>query len=490
MKKFRNIILGALLFLGMTSCNQFLDVTPKNVISMDDMESIKQSLAGFLYNVRDGGSGSNSMPWSPFSITSVYGLVSYSEEWDLSQFVENDFTDSEIQICDWRNEVNSSLWSNYYNPIGLMNLIIHEAEEAEGDETMRDYVMGEAYTMRAFCFFKLLQYFAPYQNDELGIPVCLETYEDFESVILARSTQKEVYGQILSDLKEAELRLQRTPTRESYNLMYCEEVINRLYAQVYHFKAMSAAAEEDDWKNAIAYAEKETHGKELESDPEALRAMFNAGNSGFSKSIECPLRLASFGSGGFSTLFDDKKVDETFYKAYFPEGNGDIRKDLYYQVVSYFDWGTFQYVTTLKINKFSSYSDWLAGYYYLHYGFRLAETFLIQAEAYVRTEQLDKAQEMLRRFKEARYTEAFQIPDTEEALLDEIIRERQKEFLAEGDIRWLDMKRLGVKTERTVGGETFKLNGYEDYRYAFPIPLSEVNINKYIEQNPSWILND
>ena len=101
-----------------------------------------------------------------------------------------------------------------------------------------------------------------------------------------------------------------------------------------------------------------------------------------------------------------------------------------------------------------------------------------------------QAQTILRRFKEARYTEAFQIPNTKEALLDEILWERQKEFVAEGDVRWLDMKRLGVKTERTIGGETFKLNGYEDYRYAFPIPLSEINNNKYIEQNPGWILND
>lgn len=490
MKKFRNIILGTLFFLGITSCSQFLDVTPKNVISMDDMESIKQSLAGFLYNVRDGGSGGNSMPWSPFSITSVYGLVSYTEEWDLSKFTENDFTDGEMQICDWRNEGTQSLWNNYYSPIGLMNLILHEAEKAEGDEMMRDYVMGEAYAMRAYCFFKLLQYFAPYQDNELGIPVCLETYENFESVTLERSTQKEVYGQILSDLKEAKLRLQRTPTRESYNLMYCEEVINRFYAQVYHFKAMSAAAEEDDWKNAIVYAEKETNGKELESDPDVLKVMFNARNVSFSKSSECPLRLASYGGGGFSTLFDDKKPDEMFYKTYFPGDNGDIRKDMYYQVVSYFDWGTFRYVTALKIDKFSSYADWFAGYYYLHCGFRLAETFLIQAEAYVRTEQLEKAQTILRRFKEARYTEAFQIPNTKEALLDEILWERQKEFVAEGDVRWLDMKRLGVKTERTIGSETFKLNGYEDYRYAFPIPLSEINNNKYIEQNPGWILND
>ena len=487
MKKYRMVIWGMLVFLGMTSCDKYLDVTPKNVISMDDMESIKQSLASFLRNIRDDGW--SSLPSSPFQ-GNTYGIVAYTEEWDLSQLAENDFTDDEKRICDWRNESNQSLWGKYYSPIGFLNLIIHEAKTAEGDKTMRDYVMGEAYAMRAYCFFKLLQYFAPSTDNELGIPVCLETFEAFESVTLERSTQKEVYRQILSDLKEAEMRLQSTPTRESYNLMYCEEVINRLYAQVYHFKAMSAAAEEEDWKNAIVYAERETNGKELESNPEELKALFNVGEGYSLKSQESPLRVKYGGSMGFGTLFSNKKPNETFRQAYFPEENGDIREKLYYQIVEYFDWGSFQTVKDLKINKYSSYDGWGGDYYYLFCAFRLAETFLIQAEAYVRTEQLEKAQTILRRFKEARYTEAFQIPNTKEALLDEILWERQKEFVAEGDVRWLDMKRLGVKTERTIGGETFKLNGYEDYRYAFPIPLSEINNNKYIEQNPGWILND
>ena len=55
MKKYRMVIWGMLVFLGMTSCDKYLDVTPKNVISMDDMESIKQSLASFLRNIRDDG---------------------------------------------------------------------------------------------------------------------------------------------------------------------------------------------------------------------------------------------------------------------------------------------------------------------------------------------------------------------------------------------------------------------------------------------------
>ena len=74
MKKYRMVIWGMLVFLGMTSCDKYLDVTPKNVISMDDMESIKQSLASFLRNIRDDGW--SSLPSSPFQ-GNTYGIVAY-----------------------------------------------------------------------------------------------------------------------------------------------------------------------------------------------------------------------------------------------------------------------------------------------------------------------------------------------------------------------------------------------------------------------------
>ena len=52
------------------------------------------------------------------------------------------------------------------------------------------------------------------------------------------------------------------------------------------------------------------------------------------------------------------------------------------------------------------------------------------------------------------------------------------------------MKRLVISAERTIGGITFTLSGEGDYRYAFPIPEFELKYNKYIDQNPGWILND
>ena len=98
MKKFRTIW-SVLLIAGITSCSNFLNVTPKNVISMDDLESIKQAMSGFLYNIANDGSGSNSLPRSPFE-SPVYGLVPYTDEWDLSKLAANEFEDYEMQKAD------------------------------------------------------------------------------------------------------------------------------------------------------------------------------------------------------------------------------------------------------------------------------------------------------------------------------------------------------------------------------------------------------
>lgn len=477
-------------FIGLYSCNNFLNVTPKNVISMDDLESIKNSLGGFLYNVAEDGSGRNSMPWSPFDGSRFYSFWLYSDIWDLNSYAADELDDYEIQKIDWRNEDTQGLWGDYYSVIGFMNLIINEALVAEGDEGMRDYILGEAYTMRAYCFFKLVQYYAPYNDNELGIPICLESEEDLENVSLVRRTQTEVYSQILADLGEAEKCLERTPTREGYNVMYKSTIINRLFAEIYHFKAMSAAAEATDWENAIKYADRETNGKMVTSDYSIISQVFNAGITALDNDPECGIRCSSSGAYGMNSFFSsNSEPNQDFYKEYFPEDEGDIRRN-WYQEVEVYDYTIWDYVYKLKINKFSTYTDYLAGWYYLYCGFRLSEAFLIQAEAYVMTDQLAEARDILDRFKSCRYTNSYVVPEDKEALLQDIYRERKKEFLAELDYAWLDMKRLGVEMERTVGGQTFKLNGADDYRYAFPIPTYELENNKEMVQNPVWILND
>ncbi len=474
-----------LLVLGVTSCKEFLNVTPKNVISMEDLQSVKQALSRFLYAMPVDGTGYNvgeNSALPPFGCYYEYkAMVLYSGDWDLSTLAEDKegMTVEDVEQADWRSEYTQSYWRKHYRPIGLMNLFLYEAATAAGDEDMRDYVMGEAYVMRAYCFFKLIQYFAPYDNNELGIPLCLNSYDDFENVNLSRVSQTEVYAQILRDLHEAEIRLARTPMRSSFNRMYDTPIVNRLFAQVYHFKALSPAAEADDWKNAALYASKETEGAVLESDPDKLSDLFNVDKRNSSiVTNEAALRvvMASSCTMDHYALFGGMYIRNDFVNTYFPTLEGDIRRDY-----------CFTGSTSIQLNKFSTYWG-MSGNVFV--GFRLAEAFLIQAEALAMTDQLDEAKAILERFKEARYTGVYTTPSDKEGLLQDIYRERRKEFVGEGDYVWMDMKRLGVKAECTVDGKTYTLNGAGDYRYTFPIPTSELETNKFIDQNPGWHLTE
>ncbi|MEY8593680.1 RagB/SusD family nutrient uptake outer membrane protein [Butyricimonas hominis] len=490
MRKFIYLI-SFLLVLGVTSCKEFLNVTPKNVISMEDLQSIKQALSSFLYGMPAEGDGHTKMVRNPFSrFREDIPMVSYASEVDLYLLAADDagMTVEDVEQADWRSEGTQGFWRRYYGPIGLMNLYIHEAKTAAGEEDMRDYVMGEAYVVRAYCFFKLVQYFAPYDNNELGIPLCLNSYDDFEDVDLSRVPQTKVYAQILSDLHEAEIRLERTPMRSSFNRMYDTHVVNRLFAQVYLFKALSPAAEADDWKNAILYASKETDGAELEKNPDNLSRLFDAETQNSAvANTEAALRIRFDGTAMSNSYFyRNLLVDEEFLSTHFPDTEGDIRNEYSFGRRSVSMPG----VGTQSRKYFNKYNIYGATYGNIFIGFRLAEAFLIQAEALVMTDQLDEAKAILERFKEARYTGIYTIPSDKEGLLQDIYRERRKEFVGEEDYNWMDMKRLGVKTERTIMGQTYTLNGAGDYRYTFPIPTSELENNKQLKQNPVWQLKD
>ena len=47
------------------------------------------------------------------------------------------------------------------------------------------------------------------------------------------------------------------------------------------------------------------------------------------------------------------------------------------------------------------------------------------------------------------------------------------------------MKRLGTRVERVVNGTLYVLEP-DDFRYSFPIPETEMSVNKNMVQNPGW----
>lgn len=482
----KKILTLLIIVVAFSSCRNFLDVTPKNVISMQDMPNIKRTMGGFLYNVvvqNGGGVTGSILPWSPFSPGRFSSMSSASDEWDLRRIVEKDgATQSDILSVSWSSTSTSSLWSGNYEIIGFMNNLLNEANNQQERGEMYDYVTGEAHFFRAFSFFKLIQYFSPYNDNRLGIPICLNTFDAYKDQILTRQTQQAAYKQILEDLHAVEERLERTNPREGYSVTFNRSVLNRMFARVYLFKAGSASKESTDWANVAKYAGIENEGVTLCNDSVKLKNFFNLDvKNGLSilEGIESPIRVVGDNGatlGGY--LNEGSKLPSSEYLNMYE--HYDIRRKLYWnEALSIKNPITGLYETTAGIRKYTKTNSWLSA------EFRQAESFLMEAEALAYSNPAAAAAVLLR-FKQARYTIPVTVPSTKDEILKEVYRERQKEFLVESDFRWIDMKRLGVKVTREIGDAKYTLEP-DDYRYTFRIPDSEIDNSIYvIENNPGW----
>ncbi|MEI8225777.1 MAG: RagB/SusD family nutrient uptake outer membrane protein [Bacteroidota bacterium] len=122
----------------------------------------------------------------------------------------------------WQNNVTEStnevdgLWVAVYAAVNGINVFLEGLDASRLDpvkaavitEAEYNQFKGEALTLRALCYFDLLQLYAkPYNmgaGAELGVPLRLKANKSSADNDLARSTVNEVYTQILADLNTAE----------------------------------------------------------------------------------------------------------------------------------------------------------------------------------------------------------------------------------------------------------------------------------------------
>ena len=98
------------------------------------------------------------------------------------------------------------VWSNGYKIIAQASNLIKMVDEGESDEV--DQKLGEAHFMRGMMYFYLCRIFGRpyYQSPEqnLGVPI-VDIPENLDGLTLPdRSTVKQVYAQVTSDLRKAE----------------------------------------------------------------------------------------------------------------------------------------------------------------------------------------------------------------------------------------------------------------------------------------------
>lgn len=368
---------------------------------------------------------------------------------------------------------NAPFWSDLYNYIYITNVSIEGLTRSNSLTTsVKQQLLGEAKFMRAFFYFYLVNLFG-------DIPL-LTTTDYRVNSFAYKSSQSEVYKQIIADILAADTLLSRnyvssdaiTPTLE--RVRPSKWAASALLARVYLYIG--------DWENAEKYATIVINNVEffhIESDfdnvflKSSQEAIWNLQPVNLGWNTE-DARLFILESG--PNAFDKPIVlSEFLFNAFEKE---DRRKLKWIGIDSSTDqkyYYPFKYKIGASNQPVSEYSVVL----------RLAEQYLIRAEARAHLSNIFDARNDLNVTRN-RAGLSSSVADTQADLLFAIEKERQVELFTEWGHRWFDLKRTNriddvMKVVTAEKGGTWNTNSR-----LFPIPLGDLRADPNLVQNEGY----
>lgn len=446
-------IFSFFLLLGITSCDNALDVDlPSNQLSSESVyaseptaeaavNGIYQSMvADFFYN----------------RVHTVLGET--ADELVPRTGIANIYSSNEIPETDGTINAN---WGELYKTIYNANNVIEGLTKSTSINAVKSKQwIAEAKFLRAYSYFYLTNLWG-------NVPLVLTTDVDV-SALLPQSSQETVYTQILLDLTDASKDL---PTDYKN---YDQE---RIRATKWAAEALLARVNLylERWNEASNHASaviNETGTFGLITGLTDTNSPFIADNK------ESILQIPYF---NVDYTYEGSSVFTTGGTLLLRKGNalfetGDARKT---------NW-------TIDINDRLGVFLGIAPHKYQNdFGdspserstlLRLAELYLIRAEARVKSNDITGAQQDINAIRNRALLDNTTVTNPNQ-LLDLIALERQREFFAENGHRWLDLKRTG-KLDETLSVLSDKIWKTTDNLY--PIPEPAIRSNPFLNQNSGY----
>ena len=446
-------IFSFFLLLGITSCDNALDVDlPSNQLSSESVyaseptaeaavNGIYQSMvADFFYN----------------RVHTVLGET--ADELVPRTGIANIYSSNEIPETDGTINAN---WGELYKTIYNANNVIEGLTKSTSINAVQSKQwIAEAKFLRAYSYFYLTNLWG-------NVPLVLTTDVDV-SALLPQSSQETVYAQILLDLTDASKDL---PT--DY-INYDQE---RIRATKWAAEALLARVNLylERWNEASSHASaviNETGTYGLITGLTDTNSPFIADNK------ESILQIPYF---NVDYTYEGSSVFTTGGTLLLRKGNalfetGDARKT---------NW-------TIDINdRLGVFLGIAPRKYQNDFGdspserstlLRLAELYLIRAEARVKSNDITGAQQDINAIRNRALLDNTTVTNPNQ-LLDLIALERQREFFAENGHRWLDLKRTG-KLDETLSVLSDKIWKTTDNLY--PIPEPAIRSNPFLNQNSGY----
>lgn len=255
-------VVGVVLLMGFTSCNDWLDVQSKIDIKEDQMFNSESGYWDALVGVYSGMT-SNSLYGMELTMGAI-DILACNYDVDNGYFSQGTYNLSRYNYLSTNTRPTiDAIWSGMYNLIANDNNILRRLESANKGMFKDDnynLIKGEALALRAYLHFDLLRLFGKsfaMDPDAKAIPYVREFGKDKTPV----STVKEVTDLALQDLEEAVECLKNDPVQDRmYNtdniyLMYRSNRMNLYASQALMARIYMYRGTEQDKEKALAIAE-------------------------------------------------------------------------------------------------------------------------------------------------------------------------------------------------------------------------------------------
>lgn len=393
------------------------------------------------------------------------------------------------------------IWTTFYQVIHNINQIDKNLELNESfSQSAKDRIEGEAMFLRGFSYLNLVRAFG-------GVPIILTPNSASADKDLARSSKEETLAQVVADLTVA---VNKMP--EKWSDIQGYDVGRPLKGSALAYRMMAYMYQED-WDKAIADAQAImglSRGYKLLDN---VRDVFTVANE---NSAESMFEINYFGSdggwlrptnnqflgeetiprgigtqyskfGGWGAMWPRKDMVESFEP-------GDLRREKLFLAMGETYVGEF--FTEPFVFTEATRGGVIDGYVCTKYWpgnsgnpgpggeqnlpqLRFADVLINYAECLMRKDNLAGAYEQLNKVR-TRAGISDKSPSTAQQCLKDITQERRLETFLEPNL-WWEMVRSGVAANFLQ--ETYGIVMDSKWELA-PIPQSEMDSNKLLEQNP------
>mgnify|MGYP003605193910 CR=1 FL=1 len=457
MKNFKITLFGLMLLLNLVGCDSFVDVETPNsqltgVTVFEDRTTANAALIDIYSKLRDTGLLAGNANGSGVCL-GLYAdeLTYYGNTDDNTSFIFNNTMLATTPMA-------SQLWNESYHQIYCANAVIYGCQNSTGLSTAdKNQFIGEATFIRALVHFYLM-------NLNGDVPYITTT--DYEvNRLVSRMPTSEVYNNIIADLQEAIALLPQgyvAPDRVRPNRSTASALLARVYLYNGNWAEASNAA--SAVLNNAEYVWETDIDKIFLKDCTATIWQFSPKLEG-NNSDEGSVFVFQTGPPPFIGLSAE------LYNSF---ANDDLRKSHWISSVTDGS-STWYHANKYKQNNNTGTS--------LEYSivFRLAEQYLIRAEARARQGELSNAKQdldMVRSLAGLPNTTAM----TSAEIIAAVQQERRFELFTEHGHRFFDLKRNGaLNTVLPI----VKL-GWNSTDIHWPIPETELLANPNLTQNPGY----